>query len=87
VKMIGGPTEPTGPGVWALPAVVTRVLAMTGEAVGEGRQLALAEYRPRRGAWLSHTTPLQAIFAFAILRIGVGGSLSGVEAGDDAGWG
>ena len=87
MEAVGGPTEPTGSVVWALPAIVTRVLAMTGEAVGERWQLVLAEYRPWRGAWLLHLTSLQAVFAFAVFGMGVSGSLSGVEAGDDAGWG
>jgi hypothetical protein len=87
VEVVVGPTEPTGSVVWALAAVVTRVLAMTGEAVGEGWQLALAEHGPWRSAWLSHSASLQAIFTFAILGMGVSGSLGGMKAGDYAGWG
>jgi hypothetical protein len=65
---------------------VTWILAVAREAIGKGWQLALAKYRPWRSAWLSHLTALQTVFTFAVFRMGVGGSLSGVKARDDAGW-
>jgi hypothetical protein len=44
VKVVGGPTEPTGSVVRALAAVVTRIFTVAREAIGKGGQLALAEY-------------------------------------------
>jgi hypothetical protein len=87
VGVIGRPTEPTGSIVRAIAAVVAWILAVTGEAIGEGWQLALAEYRPWGSTWLSYSTPFQAVFAFAIFGVSVSGSLTSVEARDDAGWG
>jgi hypothetical protein len=85
MEVMGGPTEPTGSVVWTLAAVVARILTMTGEAIGEGWQLALAEYRPWRSAWLSHLALLQTVFALAFFGTGVSRSLSGMEARHDAG--
>jgi hypothetical protein len=87
VKVVGGPTEPAGSVVRALPAVVTRIFTVAREAIGERRQLAFAEYRSWRSAWLFHLSSLEAIFAFAILWTSISGSLSSVEVGDDARWG
>jgi hypothetical protein len=42
MEVVGGPTEPTGSVVWALATIMTRILAVAGEAVGEGWQLAFA---------------------------------------------
>jgi hypothetical protein len=84
VRMVSRPTEPASSVVRALAAVMSRILTMAGEAIGEWLQLALAEHGPWRGAWLPYPTALQAIFAFAILRGGVSGSLSGMEAGNDS---
>jgi hypothetical protein len=82
VEMVGGPTEPAGSVVGALAAVVTRILAVAREAVGEWRHLALAKHRPWGSAWLSHLAALQTIFPFTVFREGVSGSLGGVKAGD-----
>jgi hypothetical protein len=87
VEVVGRPTELTGPVVRALATVVTRIFAVAREAIGEGGQLAFAEYQPWRSAWLSHLASLETILAFAIFWTSVGGSLSGVKAGDDARWG
>jgi hypothetical protein len=87
VVVVSGPTEPTGSVIRTLAAVVTRILAVASKAVGEGWQLTLAEYRPWRSAGLFHSATFQAVFSFAVFGMGVSGSLSGVEARDDARWG
>ena len=58
VKVIGRPTKPAGSVVRTLAAVMTRVLAMAGEAVGVRWQLALAKHGPWRGVGLSHSATL-----------------------------
>jgi hypothetical protein len=84
--VVGGPTEPTGSVVWALAAVVTWVLTVTREAVGERWQLALAEHGPWRSARFLHSAAFQTVFPFAVFRGSVSWSLGGVEARDDARW-
>jgi hypothetical protein len=84
VEVVGGPAEVAGAIVGALSAVMAGILAMAGEAVGKRWQFALAEYGPWGSAWLSHSTTFKTVFALTTFRGGVSGSLSGVEAGDDA---
>jgi hypothetical protein len=82
VEVVGRPTEPAGSIVGALAAVVTRILAVAREAVGEWQHLALAKHRSRGSAWLSHSAALQTVFPFTVFRGGVSGSLGGMKAGD-----
>jgi hypothetical protein len=84
VEMVGRPTEMACVVIGALAAVVTWVLTMAREAIGEGWQLALAECQPWRIAWFDYSATLQTVLPFTIFRTHVSWSLGSVEVRDDA---
>ena len=86
VRMVSGPAVPAAPVVGAVAGLVSRVLAVTLEAVNVGLELSLALHKriTRRRPWVLHHSSLKAVFSFTVFWVRVGGSLSCVNARDDA---
>ena len=86
VRVVGGPAVPAVPIVGAVAGLVSRVLAVALEAVDVGWEcsLALSKGAPRWIPRILHYSPLKTVFSFAILWVGVGGSLCCMDMRDDA---
>ena len=85
VTMVSRPAVSTAPVIGAVAGLMSRVLAMTSEAVDMRREgaLSLAKRIPWRGPWVLHPSTLQAVFSFAVSGIMVRGSLCCKNARDD----
>ena len=85
VRMVARPAVPAAPIVGAVAGFVSRVLAVTFEAVDVGweRSLALSKGTARWSPWIFYYPSLKAVFPFTIFWFAVWGSLRGVNARDD----
>ena len=86
VRMVSGPAVPAASVIGAVAGLVSRVLTVTFEAVNVGweRSLAFPKGATRWRPWVLHHSSLKAVFSFTVFWVGVGGSLSCVNARDDA---
>ena len=86
VRMIGGPAVPAAPIIGAVAGFVSRILTVTLEAVDVGWERSLALPKGATGwvPWVFYHPSLEAIFPFTVFWFAVGGSLSCVNARDDA---
>ena len=85
VRMVGRPAVPAAPMVGAVASFVSRVLAVTFEAVNVGRERSLALSKGTAGwsPWIFYCPSLKAVFPFTIFWFAIWGSLRGMNAGDD----
>ena len=86
VHVIGGPAVPAAPIIRAVAGLVSRVLAVTLEAVDVGWEpsLAFPKGTTRWRPWVLYHSSLKAVFPFTVFWVGVGGSLCCVNTRDDA---
>ena len=86
VRVVSGPAVPAAPVIGAVAGLVSRVLAVTLEAIDMGWECSLAfpKGTTRRRPWVLHHSLLEAVFPFTVLWIGVGGSLCCMDTRDDA---
>ena len=86
VHVIGGPAVPAASVIGAVAGLVSRVLAVTPEAVNMGWEcsLALPKGATRWGPWIFHHSSLEAVFPFTVFWFTVRGSLRCMKARDDA---
>ena len=84
VRVVSGPAVPAAPEIGAVAGLVSRVLAVTFEAVDMGYPLAFPKGIARQHPWVLHHSSLEAVFPFTVLWIGVEGSLCCMDARDDA---
>ena len=85
VRVVSGPAVPAAPIVRAVAGLVSRVLAVTLEAVDVGweRSLAFPKGTTRGRPWVLHHSSFEAVFSFTVLWVGVGGSLCCVNTRDN----
>ena len=86
--MVSRPAVSTAPVRGAVAGFMSRVLAVTSEAVnirGEGA-LSLAKRNPWRRPWVLHPSTLQAVLSFALCWVVVRRSLRCEDARDDTAW-
>ena len=85
VPVVSGPAVSAAPVIGAVTGLVSRVLAVTSEAVNVGWEPSLALSKGTAGwiPWILHHSPFETVFSFTILWVGVGGSLCCMDARDD----
>ena len=68
VRVVGGPAVPAAPIIGAVAGLVSRVLAVTLEAVDVGWEssLTLPKGTTRRSPWIFYHSPFEAILSFAV---------------------
>ena len=86
VRMVGGPAVSATPEVGAVAGLVSRVFAVTLEAIDMRGEcsLALPKGTTRWRPWVLHHSSLETVFSFTVLWVGVGGSLCCMDTRDDA---
>ena len=86
VCVVGGPAVSATPEIGAVAGLVSRVFAVTLETVDVGGEcpLAFPKGTARWRPWVLHHSSLETVFSFAVLWVGVGGSLCCMNARDDA---
>ena len=86
VHVVGRPAVPAAPIVGAVAGFMSRILAVTFEAVDVGRKcsLVLPKGATGWGPWIFYCSSLKAIFPFTVFWFTVRGSLCCMNARDDA---